>query len=44
MAKTTCTVSKETAIAGIEVTANNKTGMISFDKLHPLAEKMAGRF
>jgi hypothetical protein len=41
---TTCTVSKERALAGIEVTANTKTGMISIDKLHPLAEKMAGRF
>ena len=41
---TTCTVSKDTAIAGIEVTAKNKTGMIPIDKLHPLAEKMANRF
>jgi hypothetical protein len=41
---TTCTVSKERALAGIEVTANNKAGMVSIDKVHPLAEKMAGRF
>lgn len=41
---TTCTVSKERALAGIEVTANSKTGMISIDKLRPLAEKMADRF
>jgi|GEM_PF-2383812 len=41
---TTCTVSKDTAVAGIEVTAKNKTGMVPIEKLHPLAEKMAGRF
>jgi hypothetical protein len=41
---TTCTVSKGTAVAGIEVTAKNKEGMVPIEKLHPLAEKMAGRF
>lgn len=41
---TTCTVSKDTAVAGIEVTAKNKTGMVPIDRLHQLAEKMTGRF
>jgi hypothetical protein len=41
---TTCTVSKDTAVAGIEVTAKNKTGMVPIDRLHPFAEKMTGRF
>jgi len=41
---TTCTVSKDTAVAGIEITAKNKTGMVPIEKLHPLAEKMTGRF
>jgi hypothetical protein len=41
---TTCTVSKDTAVAGIEVTAKNKTSMIPIEKLHQLAEKMTGRF
>ncbi|MEP6959833.1 MAG: hypothetical protein ABI980_13980 [Nitrospirota bacterium] len=41
---TTCTVSKDTAMAGIEVTANNKKDMVPIERLRPLAEKMAGRF
>jgi hypothetical protein len=41
---TTCTVSTERGLAGIEVTANNTTSMISIDKLHPLAENTADRF
>ena len=41
---TTCTVSKETAVAGIEVTAENQKDMVPIERLHPLAEKMAGRF
>lgn len=40
----TCTVSKDTALAGIEITANSKSDMVSIDKLLPLAEKMSGRF
>ena len=41
---TTCTVTKDTAIAGIEVTAKSQKDMVSIDRLHALAEKMAGRF
>ena len=41
---TTCTVSKPTAIAGVEVTAKSQHDMVSIERLHPLAEKMAGRF
>ena len=41
---TTCTVSKETAVAGIEVTAKSQKDMVSIDRLRPLAQKMAGRF
>jgi hypothetical protein len=41
---TTCTVSKDTAVAGIEVTAKSQKDMVSIERLHPLAEKMAGRF
>jgi hypothetical protein len=41
---TTCTVSKGDAVAGVEVTAKTQKDMVSIDKLHPLAEKMAGRF
>lgn len=41
---TTCTVTKETAVAGIEVTAKNQKDMVSIERLRPLAEKMAGRF
>ena len=41
---TTCTVSKETAMAVIEITANNKTDMVPIERLRPLGEKMAGRF
>lgn len=41
---TTCTVTKNTAIAGIEVTAKSQKDMVSIDRLRPLAEKMAGRF
>jgi len=41
---TTCTVSKDTALAGIEIAANNKNDMVSIEKLRPLAEKMAERF
>lgn len=41
---TTCTVNKETAVAGIEVTAKSPKDQISIERLRPLAEKMAGRF
>ncbi|WHZ27326.1 MAG: hypothetical protein OJF51_002123 [Nitrospira sp.] len=41
---TTCTVSKDTAVAGIEVTAKSQKDMVPIDKLHPVAEKIAGRF
>jgi hypothetical protein len=41
---TTCTVSKDTAVAGIEVTAKSQKDMVPIERLHPLAEKMAGRF
>lgn len=40
----TCTVSKDTAVAGIEITAKNKAGMVPIEKLRSLAEKMAARF
>jgi len=41
---TTCTVSKPTAVAGIEVAAKSQQDMVSIERLHPLAEKMASRF
>ena len=41
---TTCTVSKDTAMAGIEVTASNKQAMLPIERLRPLVEKMMGRF
>ncbi|MBU6481097.1 MAG: hypothetical protein KGS09_11205 [Nitrospirae bacterium] len=41
---TTCTVSKPTAVAGVEVIAKSQQDMVSIERLHPLAEKMAGRF
>jgi len=40
---TTCTVSKGDTVAGVEVTAKSQKDMVSIDKLHPLADKMAGR-
>jgi hypothetical protein len=41
---TTCTVSKDTAMACIEVTANTKQALIPIERLRPLAEKVMGRF
>jgi len=41
---TTCTVSKDTAMAGIEVIANTKQNMLPIDRLRPLVEKIMGRF
>jgi hypothetical protein len=38
---TTCTVSKATAVAGIEVQAKSQKDMVSIEQLRPLAEKMA---
>jgi hypothetical protein len=41
---TTCTVIKPTAVAGVEVTAKSQQDMVSIERLHLLAEKMANRF
>jgi hypothetical protein len=41
---TTCSVLKAGQVAAIEVTAKQQKDMVSIDKLHPLAEKIAGRF
>jgi hypothetical protein len=41
---TTCTVTKDTAVAGIELTAKSRNDMVSIERLRPLAEKMASRF
>jgi len=41
---TTCIVNKPTAVAGVEVTAKSQQDMVSIERLHPLAEKMASRF
>jgi hypothetical protein len=41
---TTCTVTKATAVAGIEVQAKSQIDMVSIEQLRPLAEKMAERF
>jgi hypothetical protein len=41
---TTCSVSKATEVAAVEVTAKTQKDMVAIDKLHPLAEKIAGRF
>ena len=41
---TTSTVSKPTAIAGVEVIAKSQQDMVAIERLHPLAEKMANRF
>jgi len=41
---TTCRFSKGDAVAGVEVTTKTHRDMVSITKLHPLAEKMAGRF
>jgi hypothetical protein len=40
---TTCTVSKGDNVAGVEVTVKAQKDMVSIDKLHPLADRMAGR-
>jgi hypothetical protein len=42
--KTTCSVSKAAEVAAIEVRAKNQKDMVSIDELHPLADKMTGRF
>ncbi len=41
---TTCTVSKATAVAGIEVHVKSQKDMVAIEQLRPLAEKMAERF
>jgi hypothetical protein len=41
---TTCSVSKPPMFAVVEVTAKSQKDMVPIDRLHPLAEKMAGRF
>ncbi len=41
---TTCTVTKGDTVAGIEITVKKRADMVPIDKLHPLAEKMSGRF
>lgn len=42
--KTTCSVSKAAEVAAVEVRAKNQKGMVSIEELHPLADKMTGRF
>lgn len=39
-----CTVDKRPWFAVLEVTAKSRKDMVSIDKLHPLAQKMSGRF
>jgi len=41
---TTCSVSKAANVAAVAITVKARRDMVSIDKLHPLAEKMAGRF
>ncbi len=41
---TTCTVSKATAVAGIEVQVKNQKNMVPIERLRQLAEKVASRF
>ena len=41
---TTCTASKPTAVAGVEVSTKSQQDMVSSERLHQLAEKMANRF
>jgi hypothetical protein len=40
---TTCSVTKGTSVAAVEVTVKSKADMVPVDRLKPLAEKMAGR-
>ena len=42
--KTACSVSKAAEVATVEVRARNQKNMVSIKELHPLADKMAGRF
>jgi hypothetical protein len=41
---TTCAISKPSQVAAIEIHAKTRADMVPIEKLHPLAEKMAGRF
>jgi len=40
---TTCSITKGTSLAAIEITAKTKADMVSIEGLKTLAEKMAGR-
>jgi hypothetical protein len=40
---TTCSLTKQDTVAAIEVTAKTQRGMVSIEKLRPLAEKIAAR-
>lgn len=42
--KTACSVSNTAEVAAVEVRAKKHKDMVSIDELHPLADKMAGRF
>lgn len=42
--KTACSVSKAAEVAAVEVRARNQKDMVSISELHPLADKMTGRF
>jgi hypothetical protein len=41
---TTCSYSKKTGVAAIEITAKTQEDAVPIEKLRPLAEKMADRF
>jgi hypothetical protein len=41
---TTCSVDKATEVAAVEVTAKVQRDMVPIEKLHAVAEKIAGRF
>jgi hypothetical protein len=41
---TTCSFSKKTGVAAIEITAKTQKDMVPIERLRPLAEKMADRF
>ena len=40
---TTCSVTKGTSVAAVEVTVKSKGDMVPVERLKPIAEKMAGR-
>jgi len=41
---TTCAISKPPQVAAIEIKTKTRADMVPIEKLHPLAEKIAGRF